>query len=65
MLMREFITAYFKKEQWEVFEAKNGRLGLEIFEQISVDLVVLDIMMPELDGRYASVFARSRKYRLL
>ncbi|MRN53171.1 response regulator transcription factor [Paenibacillus monticola] len=50
MLMREFITDYFKKEQWEVYEAENGRLGLEIFEQTSVDLVVLDIMMPEMDG---------------
>ncbi|BBI36475.1 response regulator transcription factor [Cohnella abietis] len=50
MLMREFITDYFKKEQWEVYEADNGRLALEIFEQTSVDLIVLDIMMPEMDG---------------
>lgn len=50
ILMREFITDYFKKEQWEVHEAENGRLALEIFEQTSVDLVVLDIMMPEMDG---------------
>lgn len=50
MLMREVITDYFKKEQWEVFEAENGKIALEIFEQNSVDLVVLDIMMPEIDG---------------
>jgi DNA-binding response OmpR family regulator len=50
MLMREVITDYFKKEQWEVFEAENGRIALDIFEQNSVDLVVLDIMMPEIDG---------------
>jgi DNA-binding response OmpR family regulator len=50
MLMREFITDYFKKEQWEVYEAENGRLALEIFEQTSIDLIVLDIMMPEMDG---------------
>ncbi|WP_438348431.1 response regulator transcription factor [Paenibacillus sp. FA6] len=50
MLMREFITDYFKKEQWEVYEAENGRLALEIFEKTSVDLIVLDIMMPEMDG---------------
>ncbi|WP_029192625.1 response regulator transcription factor [Paenibacillus harenae] len=50
MLMREFITDYFKKEQWEVVEAENGRLALELFEQITVDLIVLDIMMPEMDG---------------
>ncbi|GLX70586.1 response regulator transcription factor [Paenibacillus glycanilyticus] len=50
MLMREFITDYFHKEQWDVHEAENGRIALELFEQITVDLVVLDIMMPELDG---------------
>ena len=50
MLMREFITDYFKKEQWEVYEAENGKLALEIFEQNSIDLIVLDIMMPEMDG---------------
>ncbi|TJY41767.1 response regulator transcription factor [Cohnella pontilimi] len=50
MLMREFITDYFKKELWEVVEAENGRIALEIFEQTSIDLIVLDIMMPEMDG---------------
>jgi Response regulators consisting of a CheY-like receiver domain and a winged-helix DNA-binding domain len=50
MLMREFITDYFKKEQWDVHEAENGRVALELFERFSVDLVVLDIMMPEMDG---------------
>ncbi|RXZ78767.1 DNA-binding response regulator [Paenibacillaceae bacterium] len=50
VLMREFITDYFTKEQWEVYEADNGRLAMELFEEIFVDLVVLDIMMPEMDG---------------
>lgn len=49
-LMREFITDYFKKEQWDVHEAENGKVALELFERVSVDLVVLDIMMPEMDG---------------
>ncbi|KFM92938.1 winged helix family two component transcriptional regulator [Paenibacillus macerans] len=49
-LMREFITDYFVREQWEVYEASNGRIALDTFERTSVDLVVLDIMMPELDG---------------
>ncbi|WP_419871473.1 response regulator transcription factor [Candidatus Pristimantibacillus sp. PTI5] len=50
MLMREVITDYFQKEQWDVLEAENGRIALDLFEQNSVDLVVLDIMMPEIDG---------------
>lgn len=50
MLMREVITDYFRKEQWDVLEAENGRIALELFEQNAVDLIVLDIMMPEIDG---------------
>jgi len=50
VLMREFITDYFKKEQWQVYEAENGREALELFEQTMIDLIVLDIMMPEVDG---------------
>jgi DNA-binding response OmpR family regulator len=50
ILIREIITDYFKQERWEVYEAENGRLALEIFEQNSIDLIVLDIMMPEMDG---------------
>jgi len=50
VLMREFITDYFKKEQWQVHEAENGREALELFEQTMIDLIVLDIMMPEVDG---------------
>ncbi|MFF2482319.1 response regulator transcription factor [Paenibacillus sp. NPDC058071] len=59
LLMREFITDYFKKEQWAVHEADNGKQALELFEHIPFDLVVLDIMMPEVDGW--SVCRRIRK----
>ncbi|MEJ8306208.1 response regulator transcription factor [Saccharibacillus sacchari] len=59
VLMREFMTDYFKKEQWHVLEADNGREALELFERHEVDLIVLDIMMPEIDGW--SVCRRVRK----
>lgn len=48
--MREFITDYFVRERWDVLEADNGRTALDLFEQNAVDLVVLDLMMPEMDG---------------
>lgn len=35
---------------WSVEEAENGRLGVESFIQHHPDLVLLDIMMPEMDG---------------
>lgn len=50
LLMREFITDYFKREQWDVHEAEDGVTAMDIFEQQPIDLVVLDIMMPRMDG---------------
>ncbi len=35
---------------WSVEEAENGRLGLEVFIKRHPDLVLLDILMPEMDG---------------
>ncbi|MBF0626176.1 MAG: response regulator [Magnetococcales bacterium] len=39
-----------KEEGHEVFIALNGREGLEIFQRHSIQLVLTDIFMPELDG---------------
>jgi len=35
---------------WSVKEAENGREGLAAFQQLNPDVVLLDIMMPEMDG---------------
>ncbi|MCL9662711.1 response regulator transcription factor [Paenibacillus hunanensis] len=59
ILMREFMTDYFKKDGWHVLEANNGREALELFELHELDLIILDIMMPEVDGW--SVCRRIRK----
>ena len=34
----------------EVLEASNGRLGLELYRKRSADLIITDIVMPEMDG---------------
>jgi signal transduction histidine kinase len=44
---------------WSVEEAENGRLGLDVFIKRRPDLILLDIMMPEMDG--FSVCAELRK----
>ncbi|MFL0198372.1 response regulator transcription factor [Clostridium sp. WILCCON 0269] len=48
--MRFLIEAYLKREGLEVILAENGKEALEKFKENDVDLVVLDIMMPLMDG---------------
>jgi len=39
-----------EKEGWKVSEARNGRAALECLERDRPSLIVLDLMMPEMDG---------------
>ena len=48
--MLETVTDLLKKEFELVGAVPNGRLVLNIFEQLRPDLIVMDIAMPELDG---------------
>jgi DNA-binding response OmpR family regulator len=40
----------FEAEGYRVEIAENGRLGLDLCEQLKPDLVLLDLMMPEMNG---------------
>jgi two-component system, OmpR family, alkaline phosphatase synthesis response regulator PhoP len=46
----EFVAYNLRKEAYEVETAENGRIGLEKAKSFKPDLVLLDMMMPELDG---------------
>lgn len=48
--MRLLMEAYLKREGLQVILAENGKRALEKFKENQVDLVVLDIMMPLMDG---------------
>ena len=40
----------FEAENYEVETAENGRLGLELAEKMRPDIILLDLMMPEMTG---------------
>jgi CheY-like chemotaxis protein len=42
--------AILEKEGWRVNEAENGRVALECMERERPRLILLDLMMPEMDG---------------
>jgi len=47
---REVTRTILEKEGWKVREAENGRVALESMERERPWLIVLDLMMPEMDG---------------
>jgi DNA-binding response OmpR family regulator len=49
-LMRELISYAFKDVGFKVYEAADGEEALEVFDQNKIDIIILDVMMPKLDG---------------
>ena len=58
--IREVVAEYAKASNYECDGASNGREALEMIRNGSYDCVVLDIMMPELDG-----FSACRKIKAM
>lgn len=48
--MRRFIRMNLELEGYQVIEAENGIQALDRVRQFTPDLVIMDVMMPELDG---------------
>ena len=48
--MRRNLTTILRLEKFEVLSAENGRLGLELVARQRPDIILCDVMMPEMDG---------------
>ncbi len=46
----EFLEYNLKKEAFDVHVASSGRKAIEIAQRVTPDLIILDVMMPGLDG---------------
>lgn len=44
------LAVYLKHEGYEILQAYDGKEGLDVFTQHKPDLVLLDVMLPEMDG---------------
>lgn len=49
-MMREFVKEVLKINDFKISEAINGKLGLKEFRENTPDLVITDIIMPEMEG---------------
>lgn len=48
--IRELISIFLSGEGYTVLEAENGQEALTILEENNIQIVVVDVMMPEVDG---------------
>lgn len=55
------LKIYLANDDYKFFEAYNGKEALELIEQEDIHLILLDIMMPEVDG--IQVLTRMRETR--
>lgn len=46
----EFVSYNLNKEGFQVITCKNGREAIQIAQKETPDLIILDVMMPEMDG---------------
>ena len=50
LLIRKVIREYLESENYKVLEAENGLDALSVLSSNKVNLIILDIMMPKMDG---------------
>lgn len=59
--IRDLIDIYLKGEGYETLKAENGEEALNVLEKNDVDLIILDIMMPKVNGIEACLKIREER----
>ena len=61
---RRLLRAVLEEENYTVFTAENGKEALEVLDREHIDLAVVDIMMPQMDGYEFTSFLRENDNNL-
>lgn len=62
--LRKLMTTYLKKNNYETLEAEDGEEALDIMDKNHVDLIITDVMMPNMDGYELAKQLREANYML-
>lgn len=62
--LRKLITTYLKKNNYNTFEAINGEEALNVLDENYIDLIISDLMMPDMDGFELISSLRKAKYEI-
>ncbi len=62
--LKKLMVTYLKRNNYTVFEANNGVQALDIIDKQYIDLVISDIMMPEMDGYQLLNELRTANYEI-
>lgn len=60
--LRKLIVTCLTKSNYTVFESRNGQEALDVLDKEYIDLIVTDIMMPQIDGYELIKLLREAKY---
>lgn len=62
--LKKLMITYLKKNSYNIFEANNGMEALDIIDKNYIDLIISDIMMPQIDGYELLKSLRESKYEI-
>lgn len=62
--LRKLMLTYLKRNNYDVFEAEDGNVALDIMETNHIDLIITDIMMPNKDGYELTRELRQANYMI-
>lgn len=60
--IRKLMATYLKRNNYDVFEAGDGEEALDVIDKNHIDLIVSDIMMPNMDGYELTKELRQANY---